>query len=314
MFDGLKKNIFNSIFLLCLVFAVTVGSVSYSVIVSRLYDAQIAKSNSNCSSAAKMADAYISQVMRFAENAASRRELILAAAGGEADASGELNRLCSYSIQIDGATLYGYDGHMSYSAEMGAPPTLEELRTEPDIRDFLDSDLLTHVSVRVSHVAEVYKRNHYNGANGVISCIVKLYAQGIPCGILVADILPETLFSQRMVYSSFDASCSFVIESAGRLLTADPQVERIVSGEDRGYPGYYRVSRQLQVGSSLQMYVSKAGYDRQCLVIGGAMIAFLSLLIFLVYCCARSISRNAVAPLEKLNEQMELTNLPDING
>ncbi len=312
MFERLKKRIFNSIFLLCLVFAVTVSTISYVVIVSDLYDTQIAKSNLNCTSAAKMAATYISQVMRFVENAASRRELQAALSGGSYDVTQELNRLCNYSIQIDGATLYGYDGHMTYSAEMGAPPTLEELNTEPDIAAFLQSEQQTHISLRVSHVAGVYNRTYYNEANGVISCIVKIYVEGEARGILVADILPETLFAQRMLYSSFDADCHFVIEKEGQVFTSDREVKTLLRGENRGYPGYYIVSRQLTQDSQLQMYVSKAGYDRQCLVIGGAMIAFLAVLICAVSYTARRISRNAVAPLEKLNEQMNLTNLPEI--
>ncbi len=311
MFDRLKKRIFNSIFLLCLVFAVAVSTISYIVIVSNLYDAQIAKSNSNCGSAAKMASTYISQAMRFVENTAARRSLSLALTGGEYDVSQDLNRLCNYAVKIDGATLYGYDGHMSYSAELGAPPTLEELKAQPDILAFLEGNERTHISVRASAVAGVYNRTHYNAASGVISCMAKIYAGAEPCGILVADILPETLFSQRMLYTSFDTDCRFVICAGDQLFTADADVKQIVSGADRGY---YLVSRTLTEDSRLQMYVSKAGYDRQCLMIGAAMIAFLSVLLCLLAWAARSVSRKAVTPLERLNEQMNLTNLPEVGG
>ncbi len=311
MFDRLKKKIFNSIFLLCLVFAVAVSTVSYIVIVSKLHDTQIAKSNSNCASAARMAATYISQAMRFVENTAARKSLSQALTGGESDVSQELNRLCNYAVKIDGATLYGYDGHMSYSAEMGAPPTLEELKQEPQIAAFLESAARTHISVRNTSVAGVYNKTYYNAANGVISCMAKIYAGDTVCGILVADILPETLFSQRMLYKSFDTDCKFVIGSGDVLFTADGEVKSILTAGDRGY---YLVSGELTDSSRLQMYVSKAAYDKQCLIIGGAMIAFLCVLLCLLSWTARRISRNAVAPLEKLNEQMRLTNLPEISG
>ncbi len=307
MFDKLKNNIFSSIFWLCLVFAVAVSAISYVVIVSNLYNTQKAKSVSNCNSAAKMASTYLLQVMSFVENTASRSALAQAASGGEHDATQELNQLCNYSIKIDGATLYGYDGHMIYSSELGAPPALEELKREADILAFLEGEGQTHVSVRVTHVAGVYNRTYYNSANGVISCMAKIYKDGIACGVLVADVLPETLFSQRMRYSSFDMPCYFVIRVGNTVFSADESVKQLIT---EGSRNYYMASGGLTDDSSIQMYVSKENFARQCLVIGGAMAAVLMVLLCTIYHMANKISRNAVAPLEKLNQQMNLTNLP----
>ncbi|MGM9632601.1 MAG: hypothetical protein ACI3XL_05880 [Eubacteriales bacterium] len=308
MFYKLKKRIYNSIFLLSLIFAITVSVISYVVIISNLYDLQVAKSNSNCSSAVKMTSTYITQVMSFVENTASQSMLSEAILGNDYDVSNELNRLCNYSVKIDGATLYGFNGYMAYSAEMGAPPTLDELLREADIMRFIESDEQTHISIRTDNVADVYNRTYYNSENGVISCMSKIYSDGEVCGILVSDLLPETLFSSRLLYNSFGEPCHFVIQNGEDILNADADVRDIISNGS-AFNGYYITSRELMEGSTLQMYVSKGGYIRQCFVIFAAMLAYLFLLIFAVSYLAKRISRNAVAPLEKLNRQMNM-NIP----
>ncbi len=302
-----------SIFCLSLIFALTVSLVSYIVIVSNLYSNQVEKSESNTESAAKMTSAYIVQAMSFVENAASQSHFSSALSGAGIEIGDDLNRLCNYSVKIDGATLYGLSGYTTYSAGIGLPPTLDELKSEGDIAEFINSDKTTHISIRVTNVAAVYNMASYNSENGVISCMCKIYKDGETVGLLVADILPSSLFSQKLRYSSFDSDCRFAITNGSSLLDGGDNVKEITA-EGGSLGKYYTSESDIVGGGKLSMYVSIEKFIYQCYFILFVMMIYTGLLLIAVSCISRSVSESAVSPLERLNGQMneirKLSNAP----
>lgn len=87
--------------------------------------------------------------MGIVENASKNDSLERVLTGGTAwDIISVLDGICNYAVKVDGAVLYGYNGYTAYSAGVGSPPSLDQLREDEDFEKFMLSDERSLVSVR----------------------------------------------------------------------------------------------------------------------------------------------------------------------
>jgi hypothetical protein len=206
-----------------IVFVLLLSSISYFVIVRNMYNSQANRTHQNVESCLDSGSSYVSTVMGFVKNTSLNARIIDVVKGDVSDISASLNALCNHSVKIDGVILYGYNGYVAYSAGVGSPPTLEELLSNEEIRSFVESDEDSLVSVRTEGLAQVYNYNRYDQRKGIVSCIQKVYSEGDAIGLLVADILPETISSLKFNYQSFGVEGKVYL-SNGDLLTDDDEL------------------------------------------------------------------------------------------
>ncbi len=303
MFSRLYKRIFNSMLLMVIVFVLLLSSISYFVIVRNMYNSQANRTHQNVQSCLDSGHSYISTVMGFVKNASLNERLIDVVEGDVSDISTSLNSLCNHSVKIDGVILYGYNGYVAYSAGVGSPSTLEELLSNEKIRSFVQSDKDSFVSVRTEALAQVYNYNRYDSRKGIISCIQKVYSGDEDIGLLVADILPETISSLRFNCQSFGVEGEAYL-SNGNLLTDDDELAKSFQSEDKNGLSNdkknYIVTSEMKDGWQVVIYVPQYRFLQISVEIFGVFLVVDIVLILLGVLFARYLSDRLVVPLNNL--------------
>ncbi len=303
MFNKLYKRIFYSMLLMTIVFVLLLSSISYFVIIRNLFNSQANRTYQNAQSCLDSGSLYISTVMGFVKNASLNDRLIDVVEGDVSDVSASLNSLCNYSVKIDGVILYGYNGYIAYSAGVGSPPTLEELLLNEEISSFIQSDKDSMVSVRTESLAQTYNYNRYNSGKGIVSCIQKVYSDGNNIGLLVADILPETIGSLKFNCQSFGVDCKVYL-SNGNLLTDDYELAKNFQSEEKNGLSNdimnYIVASEMQDGWQVVIYAPQHEFWKISLEIFAIFFAVDIALIILSVLAARSLSDRLIVPLNNL--------------
>ncbi len=303
MFNKLYKRIFDSMLLMAIVFVLLLSSISYFVIIRNMFNSQASRTHQNAKSCLDSGHLYISTVMSFVKNASLDKRLIDVVEGDVSDISASLNSLCNYSVKIDGAILYGYNGYVAYSAGVGSPPTLEELLSNEEIGNFVQGDKDSIVSVRTESLAQTYNYNRYDPSKGVVSCIQKVYSGGDDIGLLVVDILPETISSLKFNCRSFGAEGKAYL-SNGNLLTDNRELAESFQSEDKNGlskdKNNYIVASEMKDGWQVVIYASQQEFWKMSFEIFAIFLVVDLLLILLGALVARSLSDRLIVPLNSL--------------
>ena len=303
MFNRLYKRIFNSMLLMVIVFVLLLSSISYFVIVRNMYSSQVNRTHQNVQSCLDSGHSYISTVMGFVKNASLNDRLIDVVEGDVSDISASLNALCNHSVKIDGVILYGYNGYVAYSAGVGSPSTLEELLSNEEISNFVQTDKDSFVSVRTDALAQVYNYNRYDSRKGIISCIQKVYSGDEEVGLLVADILPETISSLKFNCQSFGVEGKAYL-SNGNLLTDDYELAKSFRNEEKNGLSNdkknYIVTSEMKDGWQVVIYAPQHKFLEISFEIFAMFLAVDIILILLGALFTRYLSDRLIVPLNNL--------------
>ena len=288
------------------VFVLLLSSISYFVIVRNMYNSQANRTHQNAQSCLDSGSSYISTVEGFVKNASLNDKLIGVLLGDVSDISTTLNSLCNHSVKIDGVILYGYNGYLAYSAGVGSPPSLEELLSREEISNFINSDEDSLVSVRAEALAQVYNYNRYDPRKGIVSCIQKVYSGDEAIGLLVADILPETISSLKFSSRSFGVEGEAYL-SNGNLLTDDYELAESFQKEDKNGLSKdrknYIVTSEMKDGWQVVIYAPQHAFLEMSFEIFAVFLAVDIILILLGVLFARYLSDRLVTPLNNLYER-----------
>lgn len=308
MFIKLRRKIFNSIFFVILGFVILLTAISFAIIAKNLTDSQKSRTVSNAESGVRSLSFYFSTAMGFVENSAKNAEVIDALSGTSAsDVTPRLNELCDYAVTIDGVTLYGYNGYTAYSAGVGAPPSLENLKSVKEINDFILSESSTIVSVRNVAVCGTYHSNLYPSEKGIVSCISKVYDGKAAVGLIVADILPENLCKERLNSESFNSkSTTFIFGS--ELITDDQNFKEYFEktkpfGTTKDGK-YYLATAKSSSGFSVAVFAPKNNFRKRLIMLFAAFCLFDTAVILTGAAFSRFVSAKAVNPLDNLYNRM----------
>ncbi len=306
MFGKLRKKIFYSVFLVAVVLVLSISVVSYILIVGNVYEMQKERADSCVESGASGAKTYITAIMGFVENTAKNTSIITACKYGYGSPTSLLDDLCNNSVVIDGAVLYGLNGYIRYSAGIGAPPTLDELKSVDSVSEFLLSNKDKLVSVRKKVTAKAYHSAYYSEDNGIISCMAKVVDEnGTLVGLLVGDITPMTLIKEKLYYSAFDATSNVKIIKGNDVLSTGIQLSDYTkkSGDtiiDEAYISY----TDFFDGSQIAMRFSIFSFKKQILIIFFILFGIDFLLILLAFIWAYKFAKSVETPLNVLQNKM----------
>ena len=268
-----------------------------------MYSSQVNRTHQNVQSCLDSGHSYISTVMGFVKNASLNDRLIDVVEGDVSDISASLNALCNHSVKIDGVILYGYNGYVAYSAGVGSPSTLEELLSNEEISNFVQTDKDSFVSVRTDALAQVYNYNRYDSRKGIISCIQKVYSGDEEVGLLVADILPETISSLKFNCQSFGVEGKAYL-SNGNLLTDDYELAKSFRNEEKNGLSNdkknYIVTSEMKDGWQVVIYAPQHKFLEISFEIFAMFLAVDIILILLGALFTRYLSDRLIVPLNNL--------------
>ncbi|MDE7454548.1 MAG: cache domain-containing protein [Clostridia bacterium] len=308
MFSKMQKRIFNSVFYVVLVFVLLISAISFGVTAVNLSRSQRQRTEANADNAVKSVEAYVSAVMGFVEQTSLQTGIIDAVDGiNISEASRLLDALCNYGVKIDGATLYGESGYMAYSFSMGAPPTFRDLLAIDDVAQFYYGDEQTYVSMRKSAIANIYNSFYYSPNRGVISVMHKVYGNDETLkGLLVADVLPDTIYSTKLDYTSFGVKCNAFL-ATDNLLSLD---ETFINYYNAGGSGltkdskYFVASAQTLYGYNVVLFAPQYKFVGRLFIMAGVLVGIDALLIVLGAVFARYVARSVIEPLDRLHNRM----------
>ena len=304
MFEKLRKKIIFGIVAVALLFALVLGGVSYAVIVRNAFAMQAARVRQNVENGAKGCETYVEAVQGFVNGVAAKHTVADKIVGCVYDSEIKqlLNGFYNYAVAVGGVTLYGANNYVTYSAGMGVVPSFEELLTIDEIAAFWQSDKTEFVSVRNNVVPGVYGNTTYNTGWGVVSCICKVYGEdGNAVGMLVADILPTSLYEAKLAYEGFDLPCQAFVTDDGNVYGGKAELLPYISVDGCSSDGrYYVVSTKFADGARVVMLASLSSFVGYCFAVAGVMIVVVGLVALCVVAFARYISRCMSEPLCQL--------------
>lgn len=308
MFKKMRKRIFNSVFYVVLAFVVLISGVSFFVTANNLQRSQQQRAQSNAESGVKGVETYLSAVMGFVEQTAKQKGIVDAVSGVDiTGASRALDSLCGYAVKIDGAILYGANGYVAYSSGVGSPPSFSELMSVQGVAEFYGGQGESCVSMRKQAVAHMYNRVFYNSSNGVVSVMRKVYGEnGNVLGLLVADVMPETLCSVKLVYKSFGVQCNAFIAS-GELLSDNKTFGDYYNSSKNGTTSdgkYYVASAEMANGEKVVMFTSLNDFTNNLALMAGILVAIDVILVSFGALFASYVASSVVNPLDDLLKRM----------
>ncbi len=307
MFQKLQKKVYNSVLLVIVLFALLISAISYCTIAVNLFSAQAQRTAQNVQSGVNGCQNYFSTVMGFVKNTAQNKQIVNATQGQFGDISYLLNGLTNNSVQIDGAILYGYNGYVAYSGGVGSPPSLQQLLTIQQIANFVQSDEPSCVCVRNDQIAKAYKHSPYNQQKGIVSVMHKVYLDDVAVGILVADILPETLYAQKLSLYSFGAE-SYTFLQTGSLLCDDETFTSYATITQKdGITSdlrYYCAHATTDDGWSVVTFVPQKVFAGRLALILCVFVAVDAILVILGMLFASKVAESVITPLNNLSKKM----------
>lgn len=307
MFKKLQKKVHNSVLLVIVFFTLLISAISFCAISFNLFSSQAQRTLQNVQSGVNSCENYFSTVMGFVKNTANNQQIVDATQGKSGDVSPILNGLTNNSVQIDGAILYGFDGYVAYSGGVASPPSLNELLQVEQIDQFIESGGDSFVCVRKGVTASAYKHTPYNQQKGIVSVMHKVYFGDVAVGVLVADILPETLYTQKLLLHSFGTNGHTFLQTDGLLcdeskfITYASQMTKGGLTSDLRY--YYSISTT-DDGWSVVTFVPQNVFLERLVWIFVTFCAIDIILISFGTLFANSVADSVTKPLNNLYEKM----------
>lgn len=203
MFNKTRKRIYGTLMTIAVLLIVLIAATSIAVFSGMFGNICVSMAKDKLDRSISAGRLYIDSIMSTTHTLALNREIKEALEGsGTGTLTSALDAARSYSLYINGITVYGTDGSIYTSSGLTDPPTTEQLRRHADIAEFFDdADSSEYVSLRNSDIIKAYDGTPYNESAGMISCCSKVYSdEGEVIGCIFSDIFPENIYR----YFSFE--------------------------------------------------------------------------------------------------------------
>lgn len=310
MFKKLYKKITVSIKLLSAVFLFITATASIAVIGGNLYNLNLKIARETVEKAVNGCEFYMESVKNSIINLSKNETIIKKLKEDKAlPVTAILNEYCTYSLTINGITLYSLDGGVYTSAKMTSAPTLEELSDVDGIGAFLNNEEKDFLSVRSCAVAKIYDDTVYSSEFGIITYFRKVYDGGDVCGYIAADVQPVILYNQFLSFvNSSDSIYSFIGTSSGYF--SAPTGNSLIKDYTIGRKGIYRLrylvlEHDFLASSTLVTMISLDDYYGDMAIISGAIILVCTLLMLAVNALSKLIAAGIVCRLDNILIKMQ---------
>ena len=314
MFQALTRRIVGYVLLSAALFTVVLSTVSFLLVSRSALRTFRASAEATVTQRVERSAMAIAAAQASAVQISHNTAVLEALASDQASPAVKplLDTLKNTSFGIIGLTLYTPTRTYTTSGMAGVP-TLAEMLQEPQIAAFVRSDEPSWLSVRTSHMAQIYQDVRYDPSFGMITYIVRL-----PQGFLFMDLHPRYIYQSFFDYRehpNFAGIETYILTPRGTYLRSPFNQEEHARYLSEAVPGATTLSRDRRFlivarpfaapGSQVVSLVPLEPYYRR-------MRAFLLLLVgcaglsaLAAWLLGRYLSSTIVGPLMRLRAKMQ---------
>lgn len=106
-----------------------------------------------------------------------------------------LSNLSQINKNLLGSAFIYPDGEIILSPRTSGYPTAEEIKSVPEIQQFINSDKPSSWIIRTNYIAKYYGNKFYNKEYGVFTLVNKIKMADGEYGLLLIDIDPQTIYN-----------------------------------------------------------------------------------------------------------------------
>lgn len=323
MFIKLRKKVMNSILITTIIFISIMSIVSFFIIRRSLYDNFVYSAkeniNQNINNSSFIIEAAKNSTIQISQN----KEIINSITSDKFNTSITpiLNTLKNTSFGIIGVTLYT-DNYTYSTSSISAYPTLEEIKSNTKLFNFINSSDFIFTSIRTDTIANIYNNVRYNPDYGIISHIIKVYNEEKNInGYLFVDINPAYIYKNYFNYDKYPnikETKTFIISQDGKYLKSEfnndntstyldeVENEQIKRTHDRKYliiTHSYISNTQVITLVPLKSYYINLLWIFVCIVLTSFVLIMVS------YFIAKRLTNNIIHSLSHLHEKMQNTKI-----
>lgn len=322
MFTRLRKNIVRSIMIATVLLSTVASFISFVIISQSHYQSYKTSTNDSIDQKITLSSFTFDSVMRTSQQLSENETFLEALDADEFNPqiTPVLNTLKNSSFGILAATVYLPDGQTYSTFNISNVVSYEQFSYYDPVHNFLMSEDKSMLSIRTTHIAQLYNNVRYNDDFGMITYIVKLEHNNEFIGLLFVDINPNYIYQSFFNYSNytrFSGTTTFIIgENSMPLLSAL---------SDRNYTHYIdeAIENPNTMSSNFRYLVNTHSlYDNHHVVTltplrplymtlmrnGLMLIALNVIVITLAYFVAKNVERTMVTPLQNLQVKMQQSN------
>lgn len=304
MFKNLYRKIYLPILLIAVALILFVDVFAIALQSNTLKTAHRAMGEKRIARAMDSFELYISSAAAFTYNLSLDSDIIAKLNSPDAKSiNDKLNTVCNYSLKMDAVSLYSLDGTVYTSSTVTQTPSLDELKTDPTIGAFLNGEYDSAVSMRTSHIADIYNNVVYPDKMGVISVCQKVYDGGVVKGVIFTDILPANLYDYVFAEGQFKEAIAFIYTENGYFEYNDNVLHEELLRKKSSH--YFEYSETADNGLfTITVFDSKKDYNVSVIEFWSIMAGSSALLIAAAAIAARYTAKSVTNRLDKLSDKM----------
>ncbi len=323
MFSRLHRKIIRHILIPSILFTTIMSVISFYFLSRSLYDNYIYSASKNINQNIKNSLFTIEAAKNSTIQIASNKEIIDSITNNTYDPGINpiLNTLKNTSYGILGVTLYTNTDLTYHTNSVTSYPTLNELKQNQLIADFLNSDETLLLSIRTNTIADIYNNVKYNHEYGMISYIVKLYDTDKKIlGYLFVDINPSYIYNNFFKYENYKdfKATTYIISQDGDYLKSELNTRSLVSYLDEINDNdkhlskdfkYLLISQPFVDNTSIKTIVPMSPLYKKLIILGSSIIVTSFILNFIAYLIAKMLADNIISALNQLRRKVNDTNI-----
>lgn len=232
-----------------------------------------------------------------------------------------LNTLKNTSYGIIGVTLYT-ENHTYSTSNIAAYPSLDEIKKNNELLNFINSTDFIFTSVRTKTIANIYNNVRYNPDYGMISHIIKIPDENnLSVGYLFVDINPSFIYHNYFNYENypnFEKTKTYIISQEGKYLKSEYNNQKDAKYILEIKTKTKKISRDKKYLVINKPYISSTNvvtlvpmkpYYKNLLWIFTLITLTATLLIFIAYLIAKHLTNDITNSLSHLHKKMQDTKI-----
>mgnify|MGYP000418372924 CR=1 FL=1 len=194
MFESMKKRNRRRIYTPILLSLVLSFFVIASITIHSFWNSLITNTLHNISQKSTNLNLFL-DLMEETSKRFDLKEINTANSKKQDQVSEMLSNLSQINKNLLGAAFIYPDGEIILSPRTSGYPTAEEIKSIPEIQQFIDSYKLSCWIIRTNYIAKYYGNKFYNKEYGVFTLVNKIKMADGDYGLLLIDIDPQTIYN-----------------------------------------------------------------------------------------------------------------------
>jgi hypothetical protein len=221
LFESMKKRNRRRIYTPILLSLVLSFSVIASITIHSFWNSLITNTLHNISQKSTNLNLFL-DLMEETSKRFDLKDINTADSNNHDQVSEMLSNLSQINKNLLGAAFIYPDGEIILSPRTSGYPTAEEIKSIPEIQQFLKSDKSSSWIIRTNYIAKYYGNKFYNKEYGVFTLVNKIKMADGGYGLLLIDIDPQTIYNIFTDNTHRELDIRVVLISSGLEILPNP--------------------------------------------------------------------------------------------